>query len=396
VAEDLTQRREALAESVRGDAGPLVVAALRAIPRHLFLPGVPASEAYSDEAVVTKRDADGLPVSSSSQPALMAMMLDRLDLKPGHRVLEIGAGTGYNAALIKHIVGPSGTVVSIDIDLDTVQEARAHLALAGYPDVTVLCRDGAEGAAEHAPFDRLIATVGLSDLSPAWLTQLTPGARMLVPIEVRGPMLCITFERGDGCWASGTVDPCGFIKVRGALAGPAFDVPLAEGTTLSLPEQREVDPAGLLSALTDGAVTTVPTGVAAGSSTQVWGLYPWLCGSEPLVGALTERRAAGEPGRLGRAPTRTGRFSATCGLVSGASAAVFTVAEDDELTVTGYGGDGASLTQSLLDAVRAWEAAGRPDTQGLHVDAYPPGAPAPPHAEFVIDRPWTRFAVYRA
>ena len=396
MSEDFASMREALAESVTGDAGPLVRAALRAVPRHLFLPGVPASEAYSDEAVVTKRDADGLPVSSSSQPALMATMLDGLGLKPGHRVLEIGAGTGYNAALIRHIVGPSGTVVSIDIDLDTVQGARAHLAAAGYSDVTVLCRDGAEGAAEHAPFDRLIATVGLSDLSPAWLEQLAAGARMLVPIEVRGPMLCIAFERGDGCWASGTVDPCGFIRVRGTLAGPTVEVALAEGTTLRLPERREVDPAGLLRALSDGAVTTVPTGVPDGSSMQVWGLYPWLFGSEPLAGALSERIADGEPGRLGRTPTRSERFRGTYGLVSGGSAATFTVTEDDELAVTGYGGDGGSLTDSLLDVVRAWAAAGRPSTRGLHVDAYPPGARTPPHTEFVIDRPWTRFAVYHA
>ena len=396
MTEDLTQLRESLAESVRGTAGPLVVAALRAVPRHLFLPGVPASEVYRDEAIATKRDADGVAVSSSSQPGLMAMMLDRLDLKPGHRVLEIGAGTGYNAALIRHIVGPSGTVVSIDIDQDLVDGARAHLAEAGYRDVTVLCRDGAEGAAEHAPFDRLIATVGLSDLSPAWLEQLAPGARMLVPLEVRGPMLCIAFERGDGCWASGTVDSCAFIKVRGTLAGPSVDVALTDQTTLRLPERREVDPAGLLRALSDGAVTTVPTGVTAGSSMLVWGLYPWLCGSEPLAGALSERLAAGEPGRLGRTPARSERFRATCGLVAGGSAAMFTVTDDDELTVTGYGGDGASLAQSLLTAVRAWEAAGRPSTRGLHVDAYPAGAEVPPHAEFVIDRPCTRFAVYHA
>src|SRR3974377_1054726 len=84
----------------------LVADALWTVPRDLF---------HRDDAIVTKRDADGLAISSSSQPGIMAIMLDQLDLVPGHRVLEIGAGTGYNAALMRHIVGPSGRVVRVGI-----------------------------------------------------------------------------------------------------------------------------------------------------------------------------------------------------------------------------------------------------------------------------------------
>ena len=83
-----------------------IAAALRDVPRHLFLPHLPPEDAYLDDAIVTKRDADGQPISSSSQPAIMAIMLDQLTLAPGQRVLEIGAGTGYNAALMRHLVGP--------------------------------------------------------------------------------------------------------------------------------------------------------------------------------------------------------------------------------------------------------------------------------------------------
>ena len=122
MSDELDRLRDRLASRVitvtriRSD---LVAAALRAVPRHLFLPDLPPEAAYRDDAIVTKRDADGQGISSSSQPAIMAIMLDQLDLAPGHRVLEIGAGTGYNAALIAHIVGPSGQVVSVDIDADT-------------------------------------------------------------------------------------------------------------------------------------------------------------------------------------------------------------------------------------------------------------------------------------
>src|SRR5262245_57665292 len=97
-----------------------VADALLAVPRHLFVPGAALSEAYRDDATVTKRDRDGVPVSSSSQPTIMAIMLDQLEVAPGHRVLEIGAGTGYNAALLAHLVGPAGAVVSVDIDAGVV------------------------------------------------------------------------------------------------------------------------------------------------------------------------------------------------------------------------------------------------------------------------------------
>ena len=121
MAASLTQLRERLVAEVLATSGirdERIAAALRDVPRHLFLPHLPAESAYRDDAIVTKRDADGQPISSSSQPAIMAIMLDQLDLAPGQRVLEIGAGTGYNAALMQHIVGPSGTVVSVDIDAD--------------------------------------------------------------------------------------------------------------------------------------------------------------------------------------------------------------------------------------------------------------------------------------
>src|SRR5215472_2658737 len=89
-----------------------VEAALRSVGRHHFLPDRPFAEVYSDTAVATHRNEAGMAVSSSSQPAIMAVMLEQLDLAPGHRVLEVGAGTGYNAALLGHLVGPEGRVVS--------------------------------------------------------------------------------------------------------------------------------------------------------------------------------------------------------------------------------------------------------------------------------------------
>ena len=140
--------------------------AFRAVPRHLFLPDLPLSEVYRDQAIPTKQIA-GAYVSSSSQPAMMAIMLEQLDLRPGLRVLEIGAGTGYNAALLAYLVGEQRQVFTLDIDEDIVEGARIHLAAAGFARVRVICGDGGLGYPPAAPYDRIVLTVGSGDIPPA-------------------------------------------------------------------------------------------------------------------------------------------------------------------------------------------------------------------------------------
>jgi protein-L-isoaspartate(D-aspartate) O-methyltransferase len=395
---DLVRLREQLAAQVGATvASPAVEGALRDVPRHLFVPGVPPAEAYRDEAIVTKRDRSGVPVSSSSQPAIMALMLDQLDLKPGHRVLEIGAGTGYNAALMSHIVGPGGQVTSVDIDPDVVAEAAAHLAAAGYPDVTVVCADGAEGCADQAPYDRLIATVGVSDLAPAWLRQVTPDALIVVPLDVRGAQLSVAFERAGGHWASRSVVPCGFMRMRGALAGPPVALVPLPGLTLMLSEERTVDSAALAAALTAPPDVTEPAGVNASAPQVFWGLNLWLAVREPRACELAEEPGRGRDPRLARAPFGSRGYRGTYGIVSEAGGIAVLSAAESGLVADGYGPDSASLAAELAAQVRAWASAGRPATEGLHVDAYPRDAGAAPGtAERILERPSTRFALYRA
>jgi len=147
-----TAARAKLADQLRaaGRADTAVEAAFRAIPRHTFLPEMGPAQAYHDVAVVIRSDGDGLPVSASTQPAMMAIMLSQLELAPGHRVLEVGTGTGYNAALIAHIVGCQRSVVTVDVVPELVGQARMNLAAAGYGRVTVVCGDGAAGVPDHA------------------------------------------------------------------------------------------------------------------------------------------------------------------------------------------------------------------------------------------------------
>jgi protein-L-isoaspartate(D-aspartate) O-methyltransferase len=200
--------------------GP-VEAALRAVERHRFLPAVPVARAYADEAVVTQTAPDGLPTSSASQPSIVAIMLRQLAVQPGHRVLEIGAGTGYNAALLAHLAGHSGQVTTIDVDPVTASAAGRHLAAAGVEGVEVVTADGWLGHPAGAPYDRIEATVGSWDVSTSWVDQLAEGGVLVVPLWLGpGVQASAAFTRNGRELHSAGVVPCGFIRLRGAGAGP--------------------------------------------------------------------------------------------------------------------------------------------------------------------------------
>jgi protein-L-isoaspartate(D-aspartate) O-methyltransferase len=416
----LTGLRERLVAEVLQTSGirdERITAALRDVPRHLFLPHLPPEDAYLDDAIVTKRDAGGQPISSSSQPAIMAIMLDQLTLAPGQRVLEIGAGTGYNAALMRHIVGPSGTVISVDIEADLADRAREHLASAGYPDVTVIAADGADGYPPGAPYDRVIATVGVSDLAPAWLDQAGAGARIVVPLDVRGSQLAVAFGRSGsgGHWVSRSIAPCGFMRMRGSLAGPERAVVLQPGLSVMLPDGltladgHEVDGAALAAFMAEPPAG-FGTGVRTSSVQVFWGLGLWLATRDRRSCGFTEEPAAGDaPARLTRAPLGGAGMVATAGIVDSGGIAVLTADETVPATgprpgqlalgVAGFGPHGAELGAALAAHVQAWDAAGQPGAARLHVDAYPRSSADEPdpsmdgHA-LLIERSATRFAVY--
>lgn len=212
---------------------PLIEAAFRATPRHLFLPEMALDKVYRDQAIAVKRV--GLEtVSSSSQPGMMAIMLEQLDLRPGQRVLEIGAGTGYNAALMAHIVGETGRVVTVDIDEDMTAKARCHLAAAGFETVEVVRGDGGFGYLAAAPYDRIILTVGVGDIAPAWWEQLKPQGRMVLPLSIKGPQLSIAFEPAGDHLVSLSVELCGFVRLRGVFAGADRSLKVSPALLMSL------------------------------------------------------------------------------------------------------------------------------------------------------------------
>jgi protein-L-isoaspartate(D-aspartate) O-methyltransferase len=171
---------------------------------------------YADTALAT-RHIGGLPASSTSQASLVARMLELLDLGEGMKILEVGAGTGYNAALMAEIVGDQCQVVTVDVLEDVVDQTRRLLAGAGYPRIQVLLRDGFEGVPEQAPFDRIVATVGCSDLSPRWAEQLAGDGAMLVPLEHACGHPLVLVRPDDGALSGRMVLRTAFMPVRGPL-----------------------------------------------------------------------------------------------------------------------------------------------------------------------------------
>jgi protein-L-isoaspartate(D-aspartate) O-methyltransferase len=219
---------------------PPVIAAFRATPRHRFLDRVFVFERrrnrwrelltrepqakelkllYADRALIThlrrpENQAIEVPISSSSQPSLMAQMLHDLDPRPGQRVLEIGAGTGYNAALLAHLVGPA-LVHTIDVDRSVLSEAWDHLR--AWPDrqVDLHHADGRAGFSDHAPYERIMVTAATPDLEPAWLEQLTNEGRIVAPLAL-APGLAFVVRGGvyGGVFRGGLTRAAYFMPLR--------------------------------------------------------------------------------------------------------------------------------------------------------------------------------------
>jgi methyltransferase of ATP-grasp peptide maturase system len=220
--------------------------AFQMVPRHVFVPRIfvdrqrtgryelldgeePGSRrewlehVYADEPLVTQLDG-GTWLSSSSQPSLMAMMLEALAVTGTERVLEIGTGTGYNAALLCEGLG-SEQVTSIDIDAGLVDQARARLHSLGYHPVLAAV-DGARGYLGGAPFDRIMATCSMPQIPAAWISQSSPHGVILVNLyrELGGGALALLTVDGDA--ASGHLLPFhgGFMPTRTCASPSALDL----------------------------------------------------------------------------------------------------------------------------------------------------------------------------
>jgi protein-L-isoaspartate(D-aspartate) O-methyltransferase len=393
---------------VKSLTSPQVESAFQAVPRHLFLPGFPLDEIYSDRAIMTKQ-IDGVWVSSSSQPSIMAIMLEQLGLEPGQKVLEIGAGTGYNAALMAHLVGETGKVISVDIDEDIIEAARRNLVSAGLERVQVVCADGGYGYSEIAPYDRIILTVGTGDIPPPLWDQLSPGGRLVLPLEISAGQKSIAFERKGDHLASLSIVDCGFMMLQGAFAasqGRRVQIGAEPGLFLDIRSKVHPDGVAVYTWLTSPWEDR-ETGVKIKLREFFRGLRLWLALQEP---GSCELVATGERADAGLVPPLVAfgggcRSSSTVVLLGARGMAALMRPPEEPVTLLDMNnlfesdspfplvvrqfGEDEIPARRLLHAVQSWEIAGRPNSDGLQVRVYPKEVGySAKEGEFIVEKEW--------
>jgi len=396
--------RAALVETLRskGSLGsPAIAEAFAAVPRHLFVPDVSVEDAYRDRSIPTKRLPDGEVVSSSSQPEIMAIMLEQLDVRPGHRVLEVGAGTGYNAALLAHLVGAAGRVTTIDIDDDIAAAARTHLHTAGVTGVRVVCADGWAGHAKDAPYDRIMLTVGSADISPAWHAQLAPGGRLLLPLSLPPVQASVAFADRDGSLESVSVRGCLFMRLRGAAAPPVRRVAVGPEPAPGVwPRGGHTVDGAAVHALLQTSGHELPTGLVVPTHDLYDGLVAWLGLHEPTSAWFSAQGKAVATGLVpaffvaGSDETTTYGFFEPGGVALLVRPATTPNPADGSIHIGVRVHGDAAVGERLRTRTVAWHEAGRPNLPRLRVRVYPIEYPYEPQAgEIMLMRPCTRIVL---
>ena len=191
----------------RGVRDALTLAAMRKVPRHLFVPPALAGDAYGDHA---------LPIGHGqtiSQPYVVAFMTEALGLRGGETVLEVGTGSGYQAAVLAEI---AARVYTIEIVAPLAEEARDRLARLGYRNVEVRAGDGYQGWPDKAPFDAVIVTAAAPRIPDPLKRQLKDGGRLVIPVGDDEQELIVLTRKGER-FAEERVLPVRFVPMTGKV-----------------------------------------------------------------------------------------------------------------------------------------------------------------------------------
>ncbi|MFB9627517.1 methyltransferase, FxLD system [Nonomuraea helvata] len=376
---------------------PAIIDAFREIERHRFIPDAEVEAAYVDDAVSIKRDQDGEMISCISAPSIVAIQLEQLGAQAGHKILEAGAATGYNAALLARLVTPGGHVWTVDVDTDLVNTASTHLEDAGASNVTVLLADGAAGLPEYAPFDRIQFTVGAGDIPLPVLEQLAPGGRLVIPMRIRGSISrSFAWERDGETWKTVSCEMATFVPLRKGICDDVRTlVPMAgEGNVrLETYSEQFVDREAMRTVL-DEPSHKLYTGVKFRQGSPFEWVYLWL--------------ACVLPNGLSRMPGQRPGFTPHFGwgsmaALDGDSLAYLTVREGDdadgrfwEIGVIGHGPRAASHAEQVVAAIQEWDrnhgndapAPGFRMATATHRDLLKAADP-----RFVIDKPNSRLVI---
>jgi protein-L-isoaspartate(D-aspartate) O-methyltransferase len=386
-----------------------VEAAFRAVPRHHFLPTIAVELAYQDTHSVTLQ-RDGTDLSSVSQPTIVALMLEQLAVQPGQHILEIGAGMGYNAALLAHLVGSTGFVVTLDLEPELTRQAHLLLRMLDLHQVQVICADGSRGYAANAPYDRIILTTSAGDIAPTWLSQLHRTGRLVVPLTLRNYTFSVAFDRHEQGLVSHSLIPCEFLPLRGEYRHTRWQGTI---TTESEPliEVQLQDPASIrpddVLARLRGSAQSHQTQLHV-TSREMLHFWQWLALHE-LHWCLIQ--AKGDASMQGVVPYlfgHAGEFVLSFGLIDGSDLCLLSRSPDpsrptdatqdlDEPAFplwTQLYGDTKRLQATLVDWLNRWDAAKRPNWDSWRIRVYPREMDyQPTRGATVIDKTWMRMVI---
>ena len=188
-----------------------VLDAFRAVPRHQFVNPSDEGSAYEDRPLALSNG------QTISQPYMVALMTEALDVAPGHRTLEVGTGSGYQAAILAELGAKVHTVERLQ---ELSDQARGRLERAGYTDIRYRVGDGTLGWPEEPPFDRIVVTAGAPDVPIGLLTRLDEGGVLIVPVGSDQVQDLMRYRRGEGRVSRERLCRCSFVKLIGAEGWP--------------------------------------------------------------------------------------------------------------------------------------------------------------------------------
>ncbi|YCK40776.1 methyltransferase, FxLD system [Actinomadura sp. ATCC 39365] len=358
-AVDPTKLREAMVAKYI-DSGhlrtPEIIEAFRAVERHTFVPDAPIEAAYVDDAVAIKHDPGGEMISCISAPSIVATQLEQVGARPGHKIMEAGAATGYNAALLGHLVGPTGRVWTIDVDQDLVDTAQMHLQAAGVRNVTALLGDGAAGLPQHAPFDRIQFTVGAGDIPTRVLDQLGPDGRLVIPMRIRGSISrSFAFERDGDTWKTASCEMATFVPLRKGIGDDIYTrVPIeGEGDVYLETFSEQLIDREAMRTILDTPAHPAYTGVQFRQGDPWQWLYLWL--------------ACVLPNGLSRMPGNRPGFTphfawGSMAALDADTLAYLTIREGEDgegrfwqIGVIGHGPRATALAEQVATAIEEWD-----------------------------------------
>lgn len=368
---------------------PAIRRAILRVPRELFVPEIAAHDGlarvYANRALMTRGAQGGQPTSSSSQPSIMAEMLERVELRPGHRVLEIGAGTGYNAALLSTLVMPGGKVTSVELQWDLAEKASGALSAGGF-EVDVVVGDAQLGRFGDGQFDRIIATASTDHIPRAWFEQLRPEGLIVAPMRIAAPgpwqQLVVAFQKaGDRLLSVGAVWG-GFMHLRsagdrgGEMQPPQVSVSevidgrhhmfgnlVGHGLARMKPAARR--------RLTELLLTRPRARPIATPGSASVTLLPFVAMSDQRAGVLVAH--VGDAGRGMGMATRDGR-----------SLSLVVAGENGRCRMLSFGEEEASGI--LHGEITRWQAEGRPSVAEWFIEVSFGGRPSARHGARVLER----------